>query len=51
MSSATDTNTHSFINLKKDDDVNLEPKEFLPFEPQIVEADPAEDKPEGSDAA
>jgi hypothetical protein len=37
--------------LTKKDDVTLDPKAFLPFEPQIVEADPTEDKPEGSDAA
>lgn len=37
--------------LTKEGDVNLHPEEFLPFEPQIVEADPTEDKPEGSDAA
>lgn len=38
-------------NLRKEDDVTLEAKEFLPFEPEISEIDPTEDKPSGSDAA
>lgn len=37
--------------LAKEDDVNLEPKEFVLLEPQIVEIDPMEVRPEGSDAA
>lgn len=49
--SSSDTNVHNLTYLTKEDDVNLEPKEFLPFEPQIVKIDPAEVKPEGSDAA
>jgi hypothetical protein len=46
MSSAT-----HYALLTKEDDVNLEPKEFLLLEPQIVEIDPMEVRPEGSDAA
>jgi hypothetical protein len=45
------TATPYFALLTKEEDVNLEPKEFLTLEPQIVEIDPTEVKPEGSDAA
>lgn len=47
--SSSDTN--NLTHLTKEDDLNLEPKEFLSFEPQIVKIDPAEVEPEGSDAA